>query len=236
MLILALTLFGCAQKADVDALEARLKTLEEKVEAQAARSPAPPAPADPVKETAANAVMKEATEALKLNDFVTAKARLSALKADFPTTKAGKAADRMLREVGLVGEPAAPIEVEKWYQGKATYADAPVTLLVFWEIWCPHCKREMPELAKREADLKKKGVQIIGFTKVTKSATEESVAAFIKDEGIKFPMAKEKDATMSTGFNVSGIPAAALVKNGKVIWRGHPGKLDDATIDKLING
>jgi hypothetical protein len=49
-------------------------------------------------------------------------------------------------------------------------------------------------------------------------------------------MAKEKDASMSTGFNVTGIPAAALVKEGKVIWRGHPGRLDDATIDKLIGG
>jgi peroxiredoxin len=236
MLILALSLFGCAQTADVQALEARIKALEEKAEAQAARSPAPAAPADPAKETAANAVMKEATEALKGNDFPTAKARLTTLKSDFPTTKAGKAADRMYKEVGLVGEPAAPIEAEKWLQGSGSYADAPVTLMVFWELWCPHCKRELPELAKREADLKKKGVQVIGFTKITKSATEESVATFIKEHEIKFAMAKEKDASMSAGFNVSGIPAAALVKNGKVIWRGHPGRLDDATIDKLISG
>jgi peroxiredoxin len=185
-------------------------------------------------EEAANAVMKEATEAIKLSDFATAKTKLSALKAEYPSTKAGKAADQMYREVSLVGEPAAPLEVEKWMQGSATYADAPVTLLVFWEAWCPHCKREMPELAKREDDLKKKGVQIVGITKITKSATEESAAAFLTENDIKFPNAKEKDASMSTGFNVSGIPAAALVKGGMVIWRGHPGRLDDATIDKFI--
>jgi peroxiredoxin len=237
MLVLALSLFACAQKSDVDALDARLKTLEEKVEAQAARTPAAPTPPDPAKEEAASAIMKEATEALKLNDFTTAKAKLSTLKAEHATTKAGKAAERMYKEVGLIGENAAPIETEKWLQGKAvSYDDAPVTLLVFWEVWCPHCKREMPELAKREADLKKKGVQVVGFTKISKSATEESVAAFLKENDIKFPNGKEKDASMSAGFNVSGIPAAAMVKNGKVIWRGHPGRLDDATIDKLISG
>ncbi len=233
MLVLALSLLGCAQQSEVAALDARIKALEEKAAAQEALKPAP---ADPAKEEAANAVMKEATEAIKVNDFTTAKAKLSALKAEYPSTKAGKAADRMFREVGLVGEPAAPIEVEKWLQGSATYADAPVTLLVFWEVWCPHCKREMPELAKRAADLKKKGVQVVGFTKITKSATEESANAFLKENNIAFPVGKEKDATMSTGFNVSGIPAAALVKEGKVIWRGHPGRLDDATIDKLIAG
>jgi hypothetical protein len=57
-----------------------------------------------------------------------------------------------------------------------------------------------------------------------------------KENDIKFPNGKEKDASMSAGFNVSGIPAAAMVKNGKVIRRGHPGRLDDATIDKLISG
>lgn len=233
MLMLALSLFGCAQQSDFTALEARVKAVEEKVAAAEAAKPAAP---DPAKEEAANAVMKEATEAIKGNDFATAKTKLSALKADYPSTKAGKAADRMLKEVGLIGEPAAALEVEKWYQGSATYADSPVTLLVFWELWCPHCKREMPELAKREADLKKKGVQIVGLTKITKSSTEEGVVAFMKENEIKFPMAKEKDASMSTGFNVTGIPAAALVKEGKVIWRGHPGRLDDATIDKLIGG
>ena len=50
------------------------------------------------------------------------------------------------------------------------------------------------------------------------------------------PLGTSAVARSPTGFNVTGIPAAALVKEGKVIWRGHPGRLDDATIDKLIGG
>jgi hypothetical protein len=31
--------------------------------------------------------------------------------------------------------------------------------------------------------------------------------------------------TLSSPFNVSGVPAAAVIKNSVVIWRGHPGRL-----------
>ncbi len=236
MLALAFTLLACAQKSEVDELKAKVTTLEEKVATLEKRPAAAGGAtvADPAKEEAANAIMKEAAEFIKANDFQAAKPKLEQLIKDFPDTKAGKAADRQYKEVGLIGSPAAPIEVEKWFQGKGDYSAAPVTLMVFWEVWCPHCKREMPELAVKEADLKKKGVQVIGFTKITKSATEEKVVEFIKENNIKYPMAKEKDGNLSKAFNVSGIPAAALVKDGKVIWRGHPGRLDDDTLAKLI--
>lgn len=238
MLALAFALLGCAQKTDMDAVTARVTALEEKIatlEKRGGSGGSAPA-GDPVKEEAANAVMKGVTEAMKGSDFGAAKAGLEKLAKEFPDTKAGKAGDRMYKEVGLIGTDAAPIEVASWFQGKGDYSGANVTLMVFWEVWCPHCKKEMPELAEREAELKKKGVQVIGFTKVTKSATDESVAAFLKEHKIKFPNAKEKEGSMSKGFNVSGIPAAALVKDGKVIWRGHPGRLDDATLEKLISG
>lgn len=233
MLMIALALLaGCAQKKDVDAMEARLAALEEKVATLEKRAPA--GPASSAEEEAANAVMKDVTEATKNNDYATAKAKLQELMAKHSNTKAGKAAEKMYREVGLVGADAKPIDVEKWYQGKVALGDKPVTLLVFWEVWCPHCKREMPELAKREKDLEKMGIQIVGLTKITKSATEEKVLEFMKENDINFPMAKEKEGSMSEAYNVSGIPAAALVKDGKVIWRGHPGRLDDATLAKLV--
>ncbi len=235
MLALTLALLGCAQKTDVDALTARVVALEEKVVTLEKRpaGPAGQVAADPVKEEAAGVLMKEASELLKVNDYAAAKPKLEQLIKDYGDTKAGKAADRQYKEVGLIGTPAAAIEAASWYQGKGDYSAAPVTLMVFWEIWCPHCKKEMPELAEREAELKKKGIQIVGFTKVTKSATDEKVAEFIKEHKIKYPMAKEKDGSMSKAFNVSGIPAAALVKDGKVIWRGHPGRLDEETLAKL---
>ena len=61
---------------------------------------------------------------------------------------------------------------------------------------------------------------MVGLTKLSRSSTEEKVLEFIKDNNVSYPTAKE-DGERSKHFNVSGIPAAAVVKDGKVIWRGH---------------
>ncbi len=242
MLRLALFSFlltGCAQKSELDAANERIKALEEKVaqleKAPAAKGAAASA-ASSEEEEAAGKLMQEVQEAVKGGDYATAKTKLADLTGKYAATRAGKAATRMASEINLIGTDAAPIEVDKWFQGKADFSGSKATLLVFWEVWCPHCKKEMPQLAEEEGKWKEKGVQIVGVTKVTKSATDEKVSEFLKENKIKYPVAKEKDGSMSKAYAVSGIPAAALVKDGKVIWRGHPARLDDATVEKLLNG
>lgn len=236
--LVSLVLTGCAQKSELDATNERLKALEEKIatleKAPPGKGGAPAASSE--EEEAATKLMSEVQEAMKGNDYATAKTKIAELSSKYSATRAGKAAARMATEVNLIGADAGPIEVEKWYQGKANYADSKATLVVFWEVWCPHCKKELPKLAEEEAKYKAKGVQIVAMTKVTKSATDEKVEEFIKESKAKFPIGKEKDQSMSKAFAVSGIPAAALVKDGKVIWRGHPARLDDATLDKLLAG
>lgn len=237
--LISLALTGCVQKADFDALEARVKAAEEKVATleKAPAGKAAPAAANPEAEEKASKLMTEVQEAVKGNDYTTAKAKLAELAVEpLASTRAGKAATRMGSEINLVGTDAAPIEVDKWFQGKADLSGSKATLLVFWEVWCPHCKKEMPSLAEEEAKYKAKGIQIVGLTKVTKSATDEKVDEFLKENKVKFPVGKEKEGgSLSKAYAVSGIPAAALVKDGKVIWRGHPARLDDATIDALMS-
>jgi peroxiredoxin len=180
--------------------------------------------------------MTAVQEAVKAGDYPTAKAKLAELAVEpLASTRAGKASLRMASEINLVGTDAAALDAEKWFQGKAALGDSKATLLVFWEVWCPHCKKELPKLAEEEGKYKAKGIQVVGITKVTKSATDEKVEEFIKESKAKFPILKEKDGSLSKAYAVSGIPAAALVKDGKVIWRGHPARLDDATIDALMS-
>lgn len=232
-LSLVLALGGCAQKSEVDDLSARVKALEDKVATIEKSGPKTVDPNSP-EEQAATKLMEEVQAALKTNDYATAKTKVNELTGKYGTTRAGKAATRMASEINLVGADAKAIEVEKWYQGKADLSGDKATLLVFWEVWCPHCKREMPKMQPLAEKYESKGLQVVGLTKITKSATEESVTAFIKENNIKFPMAKEKDGSMSDAYAVTGIPAAAIVKGGKVIWRGHPAKLTDDVLDGLL--
>ena len=229
-----------SSKSELDASNARIKALEDKLASLEKAGPAvkQAAPAaDPAVEEAAGKLMQAIQDALKANDSAGAKAKLAELQGDaYKGTRAQKAAERMAAEVNIIGSDAPPITAEKWYQGKGEYSDSKATLLVFWEVWCPHCKKEIPKLAEEEGKYKDKGVQIVAMTKVTKSATDDKVQEFLKENKVKFPVGKEQDGSMSQAFAVTGIPAAALVKNGKVIWRGHPARLDDATLDALLKG
>ena len=108
------------------------------------------------------------------------------------------------------------------------------TLVVFWEVWCPHCKSEVPKLQATYTKYQGKGLQMVGLTKETKGATEEQVKAFVKEHSVTYPIAKEAGQETSEYYGVKGIPAAIVIKDGKVVWRGHPARITDAMLDKFV--
>ncbi len=239
LLLAAALLGGCATADQVDQLNQRIDELEKKVDAQAAAgakaAPAAKAAkggADSEKESAGDALLKEVAEAMRAGDFDTAKTKMASLEKDYGDTLAYRKARKLNAELQVIGKDAPPEwKIEKWYQGEGDIAldNQGTTLVVFWESWCPHCQREVPKLEATFESLGPQGLKMIGLTKVTKSSTDEKVEEFIKDKGVKYPIAKE-DGALSSYFNVSGIPAAAVVKDGKIVWRGHPARLDE---DKL---
>jgi thiol-disulfide isomerase/thioredoxin len=162
-----------------------------------------------------------------------AKGQMTTFLEKYGATDTAKAARRMHQEVLSVIGKEAPAEwgIEFWFQGEAEVdlASDKTTLLVFWETWCPHCKREAPKMETLYASLKDQGLQVVGLTRITKSSSKEIVEQFIADNKLTYPIAKE-DGKVGGHFSVRGIPAAAVMKDGKVIWRGHPGELDEAKL------
>jgi hypothetical protein len=77
-------------------------------------------------------------------------------------------------------------------------------------------------------------MKVVGLTKVNRSSTDDSVRKFITEQAVTYPMGKEKGGNLSTHYGVAGVPAAALVKDGKVVWRGHPARLNDEALNKLL--
>lgn len=219
----------------IDKLEAKIETLQKSQSSRPTTPTAPSAaPVDSPEEKAATALMQQVQQAQAAGKFDEAKAKLAELQEKYATTRAGKASVRMAQEINLIGSAAHPIEVEKWYQGKADYSNAKATVVVFWEAWCPHCKDEMPKMQPFAEKWKSKGVQVVAFTKVTKTSTDDLVESFIKTNNLQFPIGKEKDGSMSTAFAVTGIPAAAIVKDGKIAWRGHPARLTDDLVNSVL--
>ncbi len=65
------------------------------------------------------------------------------------------------------------------------------------------------------------------------SGTFKNIPLIIKENSITYPIAKE-DGSMSQYFKVQGIPAAALIYNDKIVWRGNPARLPEQLLKKYL--
>ncbi len=219
-LVILSAVLGCAH-ARLDALEARVAALE------AERA----APASAVADESAEAA-KKAREIYDTGDLGGAAAALSELDRTYPDLRSDAGLKRMRAELGVIGREAPALSA-KWLAQPAAWVDAPVTLVVFFEAWCPHCKREMPKLAERQPALAQRGVQVVGLTRLTKMSTMDDLNLFLSEGQVRFPVGVE-DGTISRALAVTGIPAAALVRDGKVIWRGHPAWLNEDRLAQVV--
>jgi len=228
---------GCAARR-IDALEREnLQLRIELQQAQAQLSEAQPAtpssarPTPPDEEAAAAAL----AEARRLDDalrFDEARAAYTLVRDTWPESRSAATAVRRLKEMEVMGQPAPPLVVDRWLQGEAPVS-TPVQVLLFWEEWCPHCRNGLPEMSARAAVWAAKGVQVIGLTRLSKQSTEERVASFYAEHRIAFPTALISN-DVSAAYAVTAIPAAAVVRDGVVIWRGHPARLTEGLLERLV--
>jgi len=226
-----------AQK--VEALEKKLATLEQNLTRQISSLERQLAQAggNNALENEAQVRLRAITQLANSGDLEKAKTEMAEFMKKYGSTNTAAKARRLHQELSVVGKqaPADWSGIQKWFQGESEVdlTGDKTTLFVFWELWCPHCKREVPKLEQLYSSLKDDGLQVIGLTRITKSATEEGVQSFMEESNVHYPVAKE-DGQISRYFNVSGIPAAAVVKDGVVVWRGHPSRLSEGMIKKWL--
>lgn len=139
---------------------------------------------------------------------------------------------REKEEEEIVGKEAKLV-VTEWIQGETKLEDHEATLLVFFEEWCPHCKREVPLLQGKADTYGPQGLGVVGITQLTRKTPVAKMQKFLDGNSIAFPIAQD-DGTMSEHYGVSGVPAAAMVKDGKIVWRGHPNRLNDAMLGATL--
>ena len=242
LLFSALMMSACATADQVKDLSDKIDTLTEKIDkleksGGAKAATAKTAQVDQAAEKAAGELLKKMQESIKNDQIAAAKATLAELNTKYGSTRTARRAAKMGKELEVFGK-AAPtsFDVEEWMIGNAGNVNlaSGTTLLVFWEIWCPHCKREVPELQATFEKYSSKGLQMVGLTKMSRNKSKEEVMSFLQDKKVSYPIAKE-NGKLSSHFNVSGIPAAAVVKDGKIVWRGHPARLDDAKLEGWLN-
>ena len=78
-----------------------------------------------------------------------------------------------------------------------------------------------------------KGLSVLAVTSEGIKETEE----WITKKKAKYAYAYNKNGSLGRFLGVNGIPHAALIDSeGKVVWTGHPAKIDEKQIEALLSG
>ena len=208
------------QQQEIEDLKRELAEQKKLIEANKAAQIPPTAD----QESAANKLLRATTEAMEKGEIDEAERLLAEINEKYSQTRAAKASERVATELAVMGKPAMPLNVEKWFQGEAKIDEGKATLLVFWEAWCPHCQREVPNIQAMYEEHGPRGLQVVGLTKQSRNATAADVTTFLQERGVTYPIAKE-DGNQSEHYAVRGVPAVAVIKDDKVVWRGHPARI-----------
>lgn len=134
-----------------------------------------------------------------------------------------------LPEVWLQGSPVKDWEKDKVY------------IFEFWATWCGPCLAAMPHMEQLHQVFKDEPlVQIIGVN-VMDRKSPDVLKEFLKNRPttLTYTMAVDVDGKKTkdrwlTPQKVQGIPHVFAVKNGQLIWRGHPLNLTDKMLMAMM--
>src|SRR5277367_456292 len=104
-----------------------------------------------------------------------------------------------------------PVSTAAW-KGK-------VVLLNFWATWCPPCRAEVPMLIDLAARYKDR-LQIVG---VSLDDGPEEVKAFVKDEGINYPVVMASREILAEYGGVPALPTLFVVNPDGNVVQKHEG-------------
>lgn len=114
----------------------------------------------------------------------------------------------------------------------ASYQPGKPLLLEFWATWCGPCRQSIPHLNEIHGQYSSRGLQVIGVT----DEDSATIRQFMASVPMNYSVATDPSGQLQKHFKIYGIPHAMLVDaEGIVQWQGHPGSLDNDTIQAFLS-
>ena len=104
------------------------------------------------------------------------------------------------------------------YKGK-------VVLLNFWATWCGPCRAEIPSLIRMQEAYKER-LQIIGMD--VDDDNEEQLRAFVKKQGINYPVARTSDTVRLAYGGIAALPTVFVINRDSKVVQKHVGLFNPA--------
>jgi thiol-disulfide isomerase/thioredoxin len=104
------------------------------------------------------------------------------------------------------------------YKGK-------VVLLNFWATWCGPCRAEIPSLIRIQEAYKDR-LQIIGMD--VDDDDEEQLRAFVKGQGINYPVAKTSVSVRFAYGGIAALPTMFVINQDNKVVQKHVGLFNPA--------
>lgn len=141
----------------------------------------------------------------------------------------------VLSEKGIPATWLQGTPVKQWEKDK-------VYVFEFWATWCGPCLAAIPHLDEihKTLESKKINAQLIGVN-VKDSSSPEKLKQFLAKRSVVPSYAIAVDTAGNTNKlwlrprKVIGIPHAIALKNGNVIWAGHPARLNANFIEQMTS-
>lgn len=139
-----------------------------------------------------------------------------------------------------LGDPV-PAYTPTWLKGGPVPWLEPgkLYLVECWASWCGPCVGTIPHVDAMHRKYRERGLTVIGQN--VWEEDREAIRTFVEQQGdaMSYPVAVD-DGSFARQWlqaaGVNGIPHAFVVRDGRLLWRCHPGELKDDDIERMLDG